>query len=658
MTERPALALARTSARGGARRAVLYLRVSSAGQVNTDYDPEGLSIPAQRLACERKLAQMGDVEIVGEYVEPGRSGTNVEGRPAFQEMMQRLKADRDIDYVVVYKVSRLNREWIQAATTIDKIRKTGAGLVSATENIDDTPAGQLTLGLLSAVNAFRSAEDGADIRYKLGEKAKLGGTIGMAPLGYLNKRITHEGSNVAIVVPDPERAPFIQLAFELLASGEFSLKDLHRELAARGLRTRGGKTPAQPVSPKQLRRILTNRYYVGKVIYRGEEYEGRHEALVTPELFEQVQAVMEARSTADERQREHHHYLKGSVWCDECHQAGRTGRLILTLAKGRGGDYLYFFCRQRQERNCNAPYVNVDDVEEKVAEHYASLRLEPDLIERVEAEVRRALADDQASTRLIRNQVKAQLARLDVQEENLLDLAADGDLPKAKISQRLRDIEEQRQTLQASEQQATSELAAGAKLIGAVLALLRDPGELYRRSTDEGRRLLNQALFVRLRVEVGEEVEVEGELREPFSSFVEVGRDAKRRRGLSPSMQAELEAAWNAQRPAGAERHGHRGRPKCQIRALRTIVLDDCSSRGHVVEVMGFEPTASSMRPKRSSQLSYTPEGRPAYLRPGGAPEPDRPARTRVGRWSRARSDGPGLTAHFTLRGGENRSPC
>ena len=32
------------------------------------------------------------------------------------------------------------------------------------------------------------------------------------------------------------------------------------------------------------------------------------------------------------------------------------------------------------------------------------------------------------------------------------------------------------------------------------------------------------------------------------------------------------------------------------------------------VEVMGFEPTASSMRPKRSSQLSYTPEGRPAYL--------------------------------------------
>lgn len=35
------------------KRTVIYLRVSSAGQVNTDYDPEGLSIPAQREACKR-----------------------------------------------------------------------------------------------------------------------------------------------------------------------------------------------------------------------------------------------------------------------------------------------------------------------------------------------------------------------------------------------------------------------------------------------------------------------------------------------------------------------------------------------------------------------------------------------------------------------------
>jgi len=58
------------------RRAILYLRVSSAGQVNTDYDPEGISIPAQRASCERKAEQMGYV-ITDEYVEPGKSATEM-----------------------------------------------------------------------------------------------------------------------------------------------------------------------------------------------------------------------------------------------------------------------------------------------------------------------------------------------------------------------------------------------------------------------------------------------------------------------------------------------------------------------------------------------------------------------------------------------------
>lgn len=77
-------------------RAVLYLRVSTTSQVTTDYDPEGISIPAQRQSCERKADQLGDVDIVGEYVEPGKSGTSMDKRPAFQQMMHRLRSERDV----------------------------------------------------------------------------------------------------------------------------------------------------------------------------------------------------------------------------------------------------------------------------------------------------------------------------------------------------------------------------------------------------------------------------------------------------------------------------------------------------------------------------------------------------------------------------------
>src|SRR5947199_5279589 len=65
-----------------------------------------VQVPAQRAACQRKAQQLG-IEIVDEYVEPGRSGTSMKSRPAFQEMLRRIKQDRDVDAVIVYKLSRM-----------------------------------------------------------------------------------------------------------------------------------------------------------------------------------------------------------------------------------------------------------------------------------------------------------------------------------------------------------------------------------------------------------------------------------------------------------------------------------------------------------------------------------------------------------------------
>lgn len=173
--------------------------LSDAGQVKTDYDPEGISIPAQRESCLRKAAQMG-VEVVEEYIEPGKSGTSMEKRPAFQTMLERLRSQRDIDYVIVYKLLRMNRNRVDDAKVLMRLRAYKVTLVSATESIDETPVGQLMHGILASFNEFRSAEDGADIRYKKAQKAKRGGTLGKAPIGYLNVRERVEGREVRTVV--------------------------------------------------------------------------------------------------------------------------------------------------------------------------------------------------------------------------------------------------------------------------------------------------------------------------------------------------------------------------------------------------------------------------------------------------------------------------
>ena len=242
-------------------------------------------------------------------------------------MLDRIRAQRDVNYVIVYKLSRMNRNRLDDAMVLAQPTQVWSHPWSQRlENIDETPVGQLMHGILAAFNQYRSDEDGADIRYKMGEKAKRGGTLGRAKLGYTNVRERFEGREVRTVALDLERAPFIALAFELYATGEYSLQRLADELTDRGLRTRPGRYPAGPVSDSKLGTMLRDRYYLGVVTYRAE-YAGRHPALVSQELFDRVQAILDASGVSGERRRTHDHYLKGTVWCHRCHQHGRQSRL-------------------------------------------------------------------------------------------------------------------------------------------------------------------------------------------------------------------------------------------------------------------------------------------------------------------------------------------
>ncbi|MCG3757109.1 recombinase family protein [Amycolatopsis sp. Poz14] len=355
-------------------KAVLYLRVSSTRQVGRDYDPEGISIPAQRAACHRRAEQLG-LTIADEYVEPGRSATEMIKRIEFQRMLARIRHTGDIDHVIVYKLSRMARNRVDDALVMADLRQRGVSLISATESVDDTPVGQLMHGILATFNEYQSRESGADIAYKMGQKARNGGTIGRARLGYLNHIDRNDGRDIRTITVDPERAPLVQLGFELFAIGNLTLDQLSQRLYQRGLRTRPtARYPAQRVSISKLARMLRDRYYLGYVAYRGEEVPGRHKPLVDQFLFDRVQAVLDAHTTSGERRRTHHHYLKGTLYCGYCHHTGISGRMIIQHTVTRRRDeYTYFFCRNRQQGNCPAPYVNVAVAEHAVERYYATV---------------------------------------------------------------------------------------------------------------------------------------------------------------------------------------------------------------------------------------------------------------------------------------------
>ncbi|WP_254205848.1 recombinase family protein [Nocardia alni] len=221
------------------------------------------------------------LNVVGEYVEPGRSATEITKRVEFQRMLDRIRRERDVDYVVVYELARFARNRLDDAIVMADLKKRGVTLISATESIDDSPVGQLMHGILAAFNEYRSRKDGADVAFKMGAKARKGGTLGQAKIGYLNVLLqTEDGRKIRTVDIDRERGPLVLQAWKLYATGDYSLLDIERIMRDRGLRTR--RTPKRapkPVTSKEWARLFRSNYYVGIVTYKGEEIPGRHEAL-------------------------------------------------------------------------------------------------------------------------------------------------------------------------------------------------------------------------------------------------------------------------------------------------------------------------------------------------------------------------------------------
>ncbi|MGH8743478.1 MAG: recombinase family protein, partial [Burkholderiales bacterium] len=195
--------------------------MSTTKQVKREFNPEGISLPQQRQAVKTKADSL-DADIVEEFKEAGRSAKSVDQRPEFQRMLAAIKERGDIDYVIVDSLSRANRNRVEDAMMVMLLRGAGVAVVSATEPIDETPAGQLLHGILASVHEFRIKADGDDVRRKMAHKASIGGTPGRAKIGYLNVRETYEGRQVATVAIDKKRAPLIRMAFELYVTGTYT----------------------------------------------------------------------------------------------------------------------------------------------------------------------------------------------------------------------------------------------------------------------------------------------------------------------------------------------------------------------------------------------------------------------------------------------------
>jgi site-specific DNA recombinase len=526
------------------KRAALYLRVSSPGQVRTDYDPEGLSLPSQRERCIHKAHSL-HAEVAREYIEPGVSAKSLIHRKRFRQMIADIREQRDIDYVIVWSVSRWARNQEDHWTARGLINRAGAKLISVKEPIgEDTSTGVMVEGVMAAVAESRLIEISDDVTRAMQRKVEVGGKPGMAPLGYLNVREPlPQGGEIRTIVIDPERADIIRWGFETYATGLYSLIDMVTLLAARGLRSRGNRRYSpRPLQLSAVHALFGNPFYMGQVRYKGKLYKGRHEPLISEELFERVQAVLKAHNTSGERDRKHQHYLKGSIHCGRCNH-----RLVYSRNTGRGGTFEYFICGPSQRRECDAGYMRADEIEAAIEQHYNTIRLTPKERASITAEVERRLAGLAATSKQEISRCRALLTDLKEQERKLMGKHYKDEISDEFFSEEAACIKQQRTNAQAIMDRLNIRHDELSQFMALVLNVTgRDLHNLYLRAKPHIRRLMNQAIFETIWIEPDEdqEIHIRTKLASPIAEVIQLNAAIQRikaKQRTSRAAQAILE---------------------------------------------------------------------------------------------------------------------
>jgi site-specific DNA recombinase len=485
------------------KRAVLYLRVSTEEQADTDYNAEGYSLPAQREACLRLAEQLG-ATVVAEYVDRGESAKSAK-RPELQRMLKRLGEQGDVDYVIVHKVDRLARNRKDDVEIDLVIRSSGARLVSASENIDDTPHGKLIRNIMADFAQYYSDNLATEAKKGARQKAKFGGTPYKPPIGYLVARERIEGREIRIVITDPNRAPLVRWAFTAYATGDYTLQELADELEERGLRYEPSrKLPARPMARNAVNNMLRNRYYLGMVSYEGVLYPGRHEPLVDEATFEAVQAIMAARTLSGEKPKKRPHYLKGRLFCGYC-----GSRLGVSFSRGhRGVVYPYFYCigRQKRKNSCPQTFVPVGVIEAAAVEYW---KLHVRLDEQRSAEIRqvvsnRLLAQQASSGKTIAVQRK-RIEKLEREQAKLTQAYLADALPLDALKAEQARVQRELGQAKALIGQYQQDYQALEAALDHALLLCRNGALAYEHAEPEVKRQLIQAAFDKLWV-VGAEI--------------------------------------------------------------------------------------------------------------------------------------------------------
>ena len=406
-------------------KAVIYARYSSSNQREE-------SIEGQIRECT-EYAEKNGITIIRSYIDRAKSARTA-NRPEFQKMVSDSNS-KMFDIVLVYKLDRFSRDMDDSAIYKHILKQNGVKVVSAMEDITDSPESKLLEGVLTGLAQYYSAELSQKVKRGLKENAlkgkKNGGTV---PLGYT---LNTETKKLEI---DIDTAPIIREVFCKYADG-CTMRSIVDSLNSRGFRTRAGK----PFTTNSFH--LENRTYIGEYKSQGVIIKDGNPAIIDEDTFNRVQArKIKNRQAAATGKAKVDYLLSTKLFCGECGGAmvGESG----TSMTGR--TYHYYKCTNaKRKKGCHKKAIKKEWIEKAVVSLTLNFVLNPQFQEKLINTILKIQDQEDTTTPALRNQ----LFETEKKIANIIKAIEQGVITPS-ITQHLETLENQKNEIKKSLQTA------------------------------------------------------------------------------------------------------------------------------------------------------------------------------------------------------------
>ena len=370
------------------QRCLLYSRVSTEIQV------DGYSLDAQKNGLKR-FAEREEMTVVDMYEDAGKSGKSIEGRPAFKKLLSDVENGLDVDYVLVYKLSRFGRNAADILNSLALLQTYDVNLICIEEGIDSSQtSGKLLISVLSAVAEIERENILEQTMNGRREKARQGKwNGGPPPYGYMIKD--------GVLQIEEDEAKIVKMVFEMYTTTKIGYTGIAKYLNLQGITKKKRKESDVTIfSGRFIQILLDNPVYCGKIAYgrrmrekvkgKKNEYrivakkdfsitEGQHEAIVSEEIWEKAHSkrINTGVKFASKSGQDRAYLLTGILKCPKCGSSMYANRIRWTKKDGTYKEVMYYACsRNKQERGHYCDYsanLKKTDIEPLVIEFIKEL---------------------------------------------------------------------------------------------------------------------------------------------------------------------------------------------------------------------------------------------------------------------------------------------